>query len=287
MDTIYLNQNSKELSDTKPCVLALGFFDGVHIGHRRVINEAKYIAKKRNLKLAVLTFSPHPRQIIQKKEQEMEYLTPLKTKKKKLHTLGVDILYVIKFDLELSKVQPKKFVEEYLIPLNVKHVVAGFDFTYGHKALGNMSTIKDHGAGRFRVTTTSKVEHKNQKISSTLIRNLLDNGEVELANKYLGNYYQTTGFIKSVFVKNRSENITGILIIHSNNKIPKKGLYNVEININNYLYKGTLYNDSKKTVFCKINHFNFINHTNIENTNISIDWLNHVPKKDTIKEYIT
>src|SRR5699024_4969057 len=132
----------------------------------------------------------HPKDIIGRGNSKVKYLTPLTKKKHIFSSLNVDILYIVKFDLILSKLLPEEFIKKVVIPLNPKHVVAGFDFTYGYKALGNMNTIKDDGSSKFQVTTVHEVKHENKKISTTFIKKLLDNGEVGLANKFLKDYYK-------------------------------------------------------------------------------------------------
>src|SRR5690606_965027 len=153
--------------------IALGFFDGVHIGHQKVISTATSIAKENNWKSAVMTFDPHPSVVLGKGKKPVQYITPLEDKIKFINTLGVDYL----------------FVDQYLINLNVKHVIAGFDYSYGKFGKGNMELLPKHSKGNFDVTTISKLEKNNEKISSTAIRQLINNGDMQGARKLLGRYY--------------------------------------------------------------------------------------------------
>ena len=108
MQTFYLNDGQdSSLPKSEPCVMAMGFFDGVHIAHQQVIQEAKNIAKKRKVKLAVMTFFPHPREVLCGGKEKMNYLTPLEVKINKFAQLGVDKLYVIKFDQAFARAFPK------------------------------------------------------------------------------------------------------------------------------------------------------------------------------------
>ena len=198
MQTFYLNDGQdSSLPKSEPCVMAMGFFDGVHIAHQQVIQEAKNIAKKRKVKLAVMTFFPHPREVLCGGKEKMNYLTPLEVKINKFAQLGVDKLYVIKFDQAFAELSPKDYIEKYVTGLGAKHVVAGFDFTYGHKGKGTMQTMSIDGDGRFLVTVISKLNYKGQKIGSTFIRNLLSNGEVGEIASYLGDFYETRGEVVS------------------------------------------------------------------------------------------
>ena len=121
----------------------------------------------------------------------MNYLTPLEVKIDKFAMLGVDKLFIINFDQGFAKVPPKEYIQKYVLGLGALHVVAGFDFTYGYKGEGTMQTMAMDGDGEFLVTVISKLDYKGKKIGSTMIRNLLANGEVDEISSYLGDYYET------------------------------------------------------------------------------------------------
>jgi len=179
----------------EPCVMALGFFDGVHLGHRELLKEAKKIAQKKNLSLAVMTFYPHPSNIVPSKKKINNYLSPLSVKQQIFKDLGIDKLFIVTFDQEFAKVKPSDFVKKYICNLECRHVVAGFDFTYGFRGQGNMRRIKQDVNGQFDVTTVSKKSFNNEKISSTKIRQLLEEGAVSQIPFYLGDYYCTNGVV--------------------------------------------------------------------------------------------
>lgn len=172
-------------------VAALGFFDGVHQGHKQVIKKAISIAEEMNLSSSVMTFNPHPKEVLRK--EKADYLTTLELKKKKIKALGVDILYIVTFDSEFASLSPQQFVDQYLIALNVKHVVAGFDYTYGQKGKGTMDSFSFHSRGIIKATTVRKWTEKNEKISSSAIRHALREGDTEKAARFLGEAYQVQG----------------------------------------------------------------------------------------------
>ncbi|MFX3624304.1 MAG: adenylyltransferase/cytidyltransferase family protein [Ectobacillus sp.] len=215
----------------EPCVMALGYFDGVHLGHQEVIQKAKQIAKTKQQKCAVMTFDPHPKEVIRK--QKVHYLMPLMDKARKLQDLGVDILYVVHFSLQVAAVPPEDFVENYLVRLNVSHVVAGFDFTYGAKGKGSMSTLKKHARGRFGVTTVLPVTECGEKISSTRIRNTLKAGCVEEMPDLLGHYYEVKGEIieREGFFPNEAS-----AAVYGRYTLPHAGVYEVSIYIEGKKY---------------------------------------------------
>ncbi|MFC3884003.1 riboflavin kinase [Bacillus songklensis] len=243
METVLIAHDKRNNCDQQePCVAALGFFDGVHIGHQTVIEKAKTIAERKKVKLAVMTFFPHPKEVLSGGKNPVQYLTPLSLKKEKFEQLGVDILYVVRFDLMFAALSPQQFVNDYLLALNVKHVVAGFDFTYGCRGEGNMKTIKDHGIGQFGVTTVSKVNEANEKISSTLIREMLGAGDVDNIPNYLGTFYETRGKIRSIHSKGRTEDQSKAIVkIDPHFTLPKPGVYETEAIVNDQRYKSVSY----------------------------------------------
>ncbi|MGJ9385050.1 adenylyltransferase/cytidyltransferase family protein [Salipaludibacillus sp. CF4.18] len=181
---------------SEPCVMALGFFDGVHLGHQQIVKTAKTIADQRDLKLAVMTFSPHPSSVIKKGKQVTKYITPIAIKEKTFKKLGVDILYVVEFTSQVAKIPHDTFVEEYLCGLKCKHAVAGFDYNYGFKGKGDMAQLNVDAAGRFGVTTVEKQEKCHHKVSSTLLRELISSGRVDEVPTYLGSRYEVEGVLK-------------------------------------------------------------------------------------------
>ncbi|MFC5588698.1 cytidyltransferase [Sporosarcina soli] len=218
-------------------VLALGFFDGVHLGHQQLITKAKEISTRKKLQLAVMTFYPHPKEIVQ--GGKFNYLMTLEEKVKKMELLGVDYLYVVNFNKEFARLSPETFVQQYISDLNVKHVVAGFDYTYGHKGMGTMDTIKEHGNGKFEVTVLPKVELDGIKISSTHIRNLLLKGDVKQIKSFMGSVYETLGQLvvpfseSNVTVRNdgayMSNNYIYTFVPNNHCSIPCTGKYLVEV----------------------------------------------------------
>ncbi|SDI71947.1 FAD synthetase family protein [Natribacillus halophilus] len=181
--------------NSEPCVMALGFFDGLHLGHRQIIKTAKSLADEKNVQLAVMTFFPHPSAVIKKGEQITKYLTPLAVKEKMFAKLGVDLLYVVDFNTEVAKIPHDAFVDEYLYGLKCRHAVAGFDYKYGFKGKGDMAQLNVDAAGRFGVTIVEKQEKHNNKISSTLLRDLISSGKVEDIPDYLGQRYECRGML--------------------------------------------------------------------------------------------
>jgi cytidyltransferase-like protein len=192
METIYLNPDNltRWQQKAKPSIMALGFFDGIHIGHREVIQTAFRKAKEENLLLTVMSFFPHPKTVLSNGRTKVEYLMPLPAKEKLFSELGVDIFYIVEFDREFASLSPEKFAAKYLLDLGVVHAVAGFDYTYGFRGEGNMDRLKRDSGGILEVTKVNKVECHGEKISSTSIREKLSKGSVEDLPEFLGRSYE-------------------------------------------------------------------------------------------------
>jgi riboflavin kinase/FMN adenylyltransferase len=228
MEIIFLNHVSDTpQSEIKPCVMALGFFDGIHLGHQKLIEKAKQIALQKNLELAVLTFFPHPKEILT--QMKFNYLISLESKIDILRKMGVERLYVARFTKEFASLEPEVFVKEFLITFQVKEVVAGFDFTYGNRGLGTMQTLEEHGKGAFQVNMISKVEQEGKKISSTLIRDLLNSGQIDQIAHFLGDHYQTKGHFIHFFPLDSLKTTSRIrYYISAFNTLPSAGIYEVD-----------------------------------------------------------
>jgi riboflavin kinase / FMN adenylyltransferase len=241
---IYIDQNT-DLSACKPepCVMALGFFDGVHVGHRKIIETAKRLAKKKQLTLAVMTFFPHPSQVIPASKKVSSYLSPLSVKQEIFAELGVEKLYIVKFDENFSKLSHREFVDRFLISLCCRHAVAGFDFTYGYKGEGTMEQLEQDGKGIFEVTTVPEVKYKSKKISSSMIRQLLLSGMVHDVPYYLGDYYSVLCMI--VDLEEEDKKMTFRARLEYDYMIPKIGKYIVRIEIDGNYYRGVCYISDK------------------------------------------
>ncbi|WP_163652735.1 bifunctional riboflavin kinase/FAD synthetase [Listeria sp. PSOL-1] len=239
METIYLHHPELKNSDTSEKVIALGFFDGLHRGHQAVIQEAKKIAKEKGLKSAVLTFDPHPSVVLNTMRKKVKYLTPIKQKVQKIADLGVDILYVVRFTTAFSELAPEEFVEKYLVALNAKEVVAGFDYSYGKMGAGTMTDLPTYAKDRFHVTIIDKKEAFSDKISSTKIRQYIETGEMEEANQLLGYPYTTKGTVIHGDKRGRTIGFpTANIAVDPDYLIPKLGVYAVKFRVNEQTHLG-------------------------------------------------
>ncbi|TDL90196.1 FAD synthetase family protein [Vibrio vulnificus] len=228
--------------------MALGFFDGVHLGHQSLLEQTKRIAEKNNLKFTAMTFDPHPNEVI-KWEKDLRYLTPLALKIERMAAFGVDKLFVIKFNLSLASLQPSDFIKQYVLGLQAKHIVVGFDFTFGNKAQGTVDYLQKVSKNTpFDVTVISKQVHNGEKISSTLIRKIVRDGDVHLVPYYMGHHFEVKGF---VYISNRHKHEkkkNSEIYIENKYILPAPGVYSVEIKNGNKACHGLFirYGSSKR-----------------------------------------
>jgi riboflavin kinase/FMN adenylyltransferase len=183
------------LSLDKPLSIAIGHFDGVHRGHQNVIRQAVREAKEADLLSAVLTFDPHPKEVLGQGDQYYRCLTPLEVKTSLFAELGVDLVFIMRFDSTFASVSPERFVDEVLRTLHAKQVVVGFDFNFGYKGSGNTEALKQLGYPDIAVHVIEPLFENGVKVSSTYIRESLEQGDIELAECLLGRPYEVAGTV--------------------------------------------------------------------------------------------
>ena len=208
----------------------IGNFDGVHLGHKKLINFAHKIATKKNLKLAILSFDPHPREFFSK-SNSMFLIQRKEDKINELKKLGIGYYLNIKFNEQLSQSSPESFVHNIIShSLNIKHVIVGKDFLFGKDRSGNIKLLEKVGKKiGLSVSTFEIIKHKDFKISSTAIRELIRDGKIELANKCLGRNFSITGEVIHGDKRGRSIDFPTANIKLENLIRPAYGVYAVYI----------------------------------------------------------
>lgn len=264
--------------DMPETVSAIGFFDGIHKGHQKVIEKAVQVAEERKMESAVITFHPHPSVVLKKGTEHVQYITPIREKQEILQQMNVDRLYVIKFNEELSKLSPEEFIDHFIIGLNIKHLAAGFDYSFGHKGSGNMKNISDYTRGQFDYTVIDKVILDNEKISSTRIRELLKIGDVETISHLLGRPLKYTSIV--IHGAKRGTNLgypTANLKVNEDALLPKIGIYAVKVIYKNAVYGGMAsigtnptFKEDQGNLSVEVNIFDY-NH-DIYGEELQIEW---------------
>lgn len=266
-----------------PYSLAIGFFDGVHLGHREVIGHAKKIASEQGLKLAVMTFDPHPSIVLGKRNEKVFYITPMDQKLELLESMGVDTTFVVRFTSDFAQLTPESFVHTFIRQLHVKHVTAGFDFTFGAFGKGNMESMKALANHEFQVSVVEKKSDSSEKISSTRIRQALTEGNMEKVHELLGRPFQIPGIVVHGDKRGRQIGFpTANIQAKEGSYIPATGVYSVRMLVQdewvdgvcNVGYKPTFKNLNEKRLTIEVHLFNF--DKNIYGEEVYVDWYHHI-----------
>jgi len=227
------------LNDIKPLVgisVCLGYFDAMHKGHLSLVEEAK----KHNQKVGLMTLEPNPKSFFTNTSDEC--VNSFEDKCEILNSLGVDYFIILKAEKALLDLSPEEFVEKVLIPLGITNVICGFDYTFGKCAKGKLNDLILLSKNRFNVYSVDEVTNdKKIKISSTLIHSLIEEGNVEEANKYLYRPYQIKGtVIKGNQIGRKIGFKTANVVIENKYITPKKGVYAGYVIVNNNKYKAMI-----------------------------------------------
>ena len=270
------------IDEYPPLSMALGYFDGVHRGHQQVIFEAKKQAKDKGICSAVMTFDPHPSVVLGKTDNQIKYISPLTEKIKIIEELGIDYLFIIHFSVEFANLLPQEFIDQCVISLNVRHVVAGFDFTYGRMGKGTMETLPFHSRDKFSFSVVPKFAQGDEKVSSTRIRKLLKEGRTNELYSLLGRYYTTSGIVIHGDKRGRTIGFpTANVDLNDDYIMPPVGVYAVRMKVRSKWYAGVC-NIGYKPTFNKdallpsveVHLFDF--NENIYGEEVIIEWHLHL-----------
>ena len=246
MKTIFLEGiNKDELTLEKPVVATIGFFDGVHLGHQFLINRLAEMAKQENLESMVITFDCHPRQVLQSNYQP-RMLTTLEEKLEKLEKTASDHIVVLHFDKALAQLNSKQFMESILRErLNVRKLMMGYDNRFGHNRTETFDDYVLFGKEiGIEVCKNTALSMGNFNVSSSVIRQFIETGNMEEATRCLGIPYSLSGKIVGGYQNGRKLGYpTANNDIRKTNKLlPAMGVYAVQVRIENNekIYGGML-----------------------------------------------
>lgn len=246
MKTIFLEGiNKDELTLEKPVVATIGFFDGVHLGHQFLINRLAEMAKQENLESMVITFDCHPRQVLQSNYQP-RMLTTLEEKLEKLEKTASDHIVVLHFDKALAQLNSKQFMESILRErLNVRKLMMGYDNRFGHNRTETFDDYVLFGKEiGIEVCKNTALSMGNFNVSSSVIRQFIETGNMEEATRCLGIPYSLSGKIVGGYQNGRKLGYpTANIDIRKTNKLlPAMGVYAVQVRIENNekIYGGML-----------------------------------------------
>ena len=250
----------------EPCVATIGFFDGVHLGHRFLIEQVKELAKDQELRSALITFPVHPRQVM-KSDYRPELLTTPEEKIELLKAQGVDYCIMLDFTVELSQLSALSFMKDILQQrYNVSTLIIGYDHRFGHNRSKGFEDYVRYGQQiGMNVYRAQACMIDDLNISSSLVRTHLLEGKIDLSTRYLGYNYSIEGVVVGGYRVGRTIGFpTANLDLRESNKlIPSDGVYAVRVEVKGCLYAGmlnigyrpTLDNGSKKSIEVHILRF--------------------------------
>lgn len=226
----------KDITNAKDSVLVLGYFDGLHRGHKALFDKAKEIAKRDNLALTVLTFNESPRLALSRFTSDLLLsLTSPEKRYEKFAEYGVDYLYLIDFTSTFSKLSAKNFLENYIKQLRAKTIVVGFDYKFGHDRKDAIDLAQQFNGD---VVVVPEVQDNGEKISSTRIRQLIFDGNIKEVNRLLGYNFSTRGIVVHGDARGRTIGFpTANLAPIDNVFLPGDGVYVSDVIVNGKSYR--------------------------------------------------
>ena len=232
-------------------IITIGTFDGVHIGHQKILKRVVSLAQKENLVPTVLTLFPHPRMVLQK-DDTIKLLNTIDERIQLLKNLGIEEVIVKEFTKEFANLSAKDYVEQILVDeLNTKQIVIGYDHHFGKNRSANIDDLKIFAkAFNFKIEEISAQEIKDVTVSSTKIRKALNNGNIEIANSYLGyNYFISGEVVKGKGIGRTLDYPTANIAIKESYKlIPRDGVYVVKSEIEGLTIYGMMNIGTNPTV---------------------------------------
>jgi len=248
-------------------VVTVGTFDGVHLGHKKIIEKLNDIKKSKKLRSVIVTFDPHPQIVLKNKTKDIKILTTTDEKLKLFESFEIDIIYIINFTKEFAKISSEEFYKTYLIDkIGMSELVLGYDHKFGKDREGNITTLRNlsdkynfnfHGVGEFKIN--------NEKVNSTAIRNTITESNLEKAFLFLGRSYSMAGQVIGGDKRGKSLGYptANIKPLSDNKLIPNTGVYLVSIELKDSLYYGMMnigfrptISDSNEKIL-EVNIFNF------------------------------
>jgi riboflavin kinase/FMN adenylyltransferase len=247
-------------------VVTSGTFDGVHIGHQKIVSRVREIASRYQGETVVITFWPHPRLVLHPEDESLKLLNTFEEKAELLKEFGIQHLIRIPFTKEFSQITSEQFIRNILVEtIGTKKLVIGYDHHFGKNREGSFEQLKLNGPKYgFEVEEISRQDIDNIAVSSTKIRQSLEKGDLETANHFLGKPYSITG---RVIAGDKIGRLIGFptanLEIDSKHKlIPMNGIYAVTVQHEHTRYGGMLYIGYRPTISgtklnIEVNIFNF------------------------------
>ena len=233
-----------EVKKDKNTVISVGTFDGVHRAHRQIIQKVTGITNDNNARSLIITFDPHPQEVLKTRTPDIKQLTITEEKLKLFESLGIENVLVIRFTMEFSKTTARDFYEKLIYSkIGISYLVVGYDHGFGKDREGNLKMLDRLGKELgFSIHRVEEIDVDGAPVSSTRIRKFLSDGEIEKANSLLGYDYSFEGIVVEGDKQGRSLGFptANIKPVAENKAMPKDGVYTVRIGINGSTYYGMM-----------------------------------------------
>jgi len=225
----------------KKSIVVIGNFDGVHLGHKAVLNYAKSLKNNNNEKVVVLTFYPHPLKVL-RPEYAPKNILSFRSKVMKMKELGIDIIVAQRFNKNFSNISAENFIKIVLCKgLSVQHVVIGDDFRFGHNREGDINYLKSQeNKNNFKVHIINEISGENVRYSSSIVRDMILKGKMLDTNKVLGYFYEIEGRVVKGEQLGRELGFPTANVHYLNTIIPHDGVYAGWVQFNNKTYKSAI-----------------------------------------------
>lgn len=277
-----------ELSGLTNSIVTIGTFDGVHLGHQKIIKRLVELKNKQGGEIVVFTFDPHPRKVLFPEQKDLKLITLTDEKCEVLKHFGVDHVLVFPFTKEFSQMQANDYIADVIVKgLKTKTLVIGYDHRFGSNREGSIETLKQFATThQFNVEEIPAQEINQLNVSSTRIRKAIEEGDIQTANDFLGYSFFITG--KVVKGKQLGRTIgyptANISIGNEDKLIPKIGVYAVNVMLGKQSYKGMLNigtnptTDLDDNIKIEVNIFDF--DQDIYGDNIKIEFVKRIRNEE-------
>tara|TARA_B100001758_G_C18280450_1_gene541374 strand:- start:118 stop:1044 length:927 start_codon:yes stop_codon:yes gene_type:complete len=281
-------------------VVTTGTFDGVHLGHKKILNELINIGVRNNTETVLVTFSPHPR-IVLFPDHELKLINTVDENIELLKKFNIDHLIIQQFDRQFSRITSLDYVRDILLKkIGLKDLVIGFNHHFGRNREGSLENLEEYAdLYDFSIHQVGAYDIKEQSVSSTKIRNALHDGDIQLANHYLGYNFKIFGKIINGqgIGKNLGFPTANVSLGNSNKLTPKKGVYAVNVHWQNHKLQGmlniginpTIHNNKSTSI--EVNIFDF--HKDIYGETLHIEFVQRIrnekkfPTIDALKHQLS
>ena len=233
MEIIYLS--GQKINIKEPICSAIGFFDGLHLGHMALVHKVQDISQEKGYKKALMTFDHHPLYVLGKIKEE-KYMTSMEDRIHLLEKESIDYLFIIQFTQDVAHLSPQDFINHYLLNTSIQHVVCGFDFRFGNMNSGDAHTLQS--CLDLDVTVIDEVIYQGEKISSSRMRKVLETGDIQQMNHLLGRHYCITGKVIKGKQIGHSIGFPTANVDYQGYFLPRNGVYVTKLYVDKEVYMG-------------------------------------------------